>query len=361
MRRHLILENGSVYTGTAFGATTSVAGELVFNTGMTGYQESITDPSYIGQILVFTYPLIGNYGICAEDNEAPTPSASAVIVHEIARRPSNWRMSTTLPAWAAEYGLPGLTDIDTRALTKELRDHGSMKAMLVDEVTPAIKSQLQSLSLPRNQVASHQPVLSPNQSTVTTDLTIAVIDFGAKASIVDALVRRGVKVTVYPPDVTAEQVLAERPDGVLLSNGPGDPASMLASLPLIRRLQAQLPLMGICLGHQLFALANGAKTYKMKFGHRGFNHAVKRLTDGQLAFTAQNHGYAVAQASLAGTDLVVTHEEINDHTIEGLRLKNRPAFSVQFHPDATPGPHDASALFDDFLASVVTEKEQLHA
>lgn len=356
MQRYLVLENGSVYTGQAFGATKPVTGEIVFNTGMSGYQESITDLSYHGQILTFTYPLIGNYGINAEDIESFKPAAKAIITHEVARRPSNWRATMSLPDWATKNDLPGLTGVDTRALTKEIRDYGVMRAALVDEVTPAIIEELKAVT-PSHQavldVSTQRPYVNP-----TDGPSIALIDFGLKNSILRTLAKRNVNVTVFPATVSAETILAAGVDGVLLSNGPGDPTDVPSAVTMIQKVQAQLPVMGICLGHQLFALANGAQTFKMKFGHRGFNHAVRNLVTGRIDFTSQNHGYAVDPASLVGTQLEVTQEEINDHTVEGLRLKGRPAFSVQYHPDAAPGPHDAEYLFDDFLTLITDAKEK---
>jgi len=354
MKRYLVLENGSVYAGEGFGAKKSVVGELVFNTGMSGYQESITDLSYKGQILTFTYPLIGNYGINRDDFESFTPAATAIVTHEIARRPSNWRSEMSISEWAERNDLPGITGIDTRALTKELRDSGVMKATIVDEVTADLVTELSNAVLTNEQV----DVVSTKKAYVNPNMgpTIALIDFGLKNSILRALAKRQVNVIVFPSTVTAEEVLAVNPDGILLSNGPGNPEDVAHILPVIRELQAVKPLMGICLGHQLFALANGAKTYKMKFGHRGFNHAVKTIGRSRSDFTSQNHGYAVDADSLVGTDLEVTQVEINDGSVEGIRLTNRPAFSVQYHPDAAPGPHDAEYLFDDFLTMIAADK-----
>ncbi|HAT55756.1 MAG TPA: carbamoyl phosphate synthase small subunit [Lactobacillus sp.] len=357
-KRALVLENGSVYWGEGFGAAREVMGELVFNTGMTGYQESLTDLSYRGQLLTFTYPLIGNYGINSVDFESLTPAASAVIVHEVAEQPSNWRSTQSLPEWASAMNLPGLTGVDTRTLTKEIRSLGTVRAALVDEPSEAVIKALKSFEQPNlvEQVTTKTTYVTPN-----TGLNVALIDFGLKNSILRSLAKRHINVTVFPAGTAASVVLNMHPDGVLLSNGPGDPRTMAAYLPEIRALQNQAPLMGICLGHQLFALANGATTFKMHEGHRGFNHAVKNLKTGHLAFTSQNHGYAVDAHSVDATQLIVTHVEVNDGTVEGLRLQNRPAFSVQFHPDAAPGPHDAEHLFDHFVDLMNTQKEALHA
>ncbi|QBO36797.1 carbamoyl phosphate synthase small subunit [Periweissella cryptocerci] len=354
-KRYLVLENGSVYEGEAFGAAATAVGELVFNTGMSGYQETITDASYHGQMIVFTYPLIGNYGINRDDFESLTPAAEAIVVHEAARRPSNFRSQMSLAEYAEKQSLPGISGVDTRALTKELREAGTMKATLVDEVTETTVADLIAMTLPTNQV--EKATTKTIYQAPTDGVSIALIDFGLKNSILRALAKRGVNVMVFPADVDAETVLAADPDGVLLSNGPGDPEDAAYAIPTIQTLEEKMPLMGICLGHQLFALANGASTYKMKFGHRGFNHAVRDLRKSNSDFTSQNHGYAVSADSLVGTDLEVTHEEVNDHTVEGLRLKSKPAFSVQFHPDAAPGPHDAEYLFDDFL-TMIKETQQ---
>ncbi|MCI1283733.1 MAG: carbamoyl phosphate synthase small subunit [Lacticaseibacillus songhuajiangensis] len=355
MQRYLVLANGSVYAGTAFGSRKAAAGELVFSTGMTGYQEAITDASYHDQILTFTYPLIGNYGVNPDDYESGHPQPAAIVVHELARRPSNWRESMSLGDWAAMCELPGISGVDTRALTKEIRDAGVMQAALVDEVTPAIIAQVASAQYGQQQVAtvtSQAPAAS-----AAAELRVGVLDFGYKDSILRELHARGMQTILFPATTDAQTILDAGLDGMMLSNGPGNPEELADVLPVIRELQAQLPLMAICLGHQLFALANGARTYKLKFGHRGFNHAVRSLADGSIGFTSQNHGFAVAKDSLAGTGLTVTHEEINDGTVEGLKLVGHNAFSVQFHPDAAPGPHDYAGLFDQFKRNILAAKE----
>lgn len=349
-KRYLVLENGSIYEGEGFGATQSVAGELVFTTGMTGYQEAITDKSYLGQMIVFTYPLIGNYGINDVDYESDKPAASAIITADIAEHPSNWRSKMSLREWAEVMALPGITGVDTRALTKELREFGTMTGVLVDNTSDVAVNAPANLSV----ADAYQPT-TVYKSDVS-DVQVALIDFGLKNSIIRALNDRGVTVTVLSPDASVTDILASNPDGILLSNGPGDPNAFVDMIPKIQQLQEVKPLFGICLGHQLFAMANGADTYKMKFGHRGFNHAVRDLTSQRTDFTSQNHGYAVAKDSLQDTDLIVTHEDINDGTVEGVRLRNHAAFSVQFHPDAAPGPHDATYLFDEFVTLMRQEK-----
>ncbi|WP_125762908.1 carbamoyl phosphate synthase small subunit [Companilactobacillus hulinensis] len=346
MKRYLVLEDGNIYPGQAFGASASTIGELVFNTGMSGYQESITDQSYNGEILMFTYPLIGNYGINPDDFESNAPTVKGVVVHELARRSNNWRMNTSLDDYLKENKIPGISGIDTRAVTRHIRTKGAMKAVMVDEVTESTVSDLLKAQLRHDQVAVS--TTDEAYAVPATGKKVVVVDFGLKNSIIRELNKRNCNLTVVPADTDAKTILDLDPDGVMLTNGPGDPKDVDA-LEMIREVEAQVPLFGICLGHQLFALANGADTFKMKFGHRGFNHPVRELSSGRIDFTSQNHGYAVDSESLKGTNLEVTHEEINDHTVEGIRHKIYSAFSVQFHPDAAPGPHDADYIFDSFI------------
>lgn len=344
----LILEDGNVFKGYGFGSEKETIGEVVFNTGMTGYQESITDQSYNGQILTFTFPLVGNAGINRDDYESIFPTTKAVIVKEYARVPSNWRSRMNLDEFLKEKDIPGLTGVDTRRLTKVIREHGAMKAMLTDD-TDSIQENLERLrntTLRTDQVAqvsTTRPYVSPQNGR-----KVVVIDFGLKHSILHELNKRDCHVTVLPYNTKVETILNLNPDGVMLTNGPGDPTNLPQVLEMIQNLQRKVPIFGICLGHQLIALANGAKTYKMNFGHRGFNHPVKEIATGKIAFTSQNHGYAVAADSIDNEQLRVTHIEINDHTVEGLRHRHYPVFSVQYHPDAAPGPHDAADLFDQF-------------
>lgn len=354
MKRYLVLEDGNIYPGQAFGAKTAAVGELVFSTGMSGYQESITDQSYNGEILMFTFPLIGNYGINRDDYESITPTCKGVVVHELARRANNWRMDLSLDEYLTENGIPGIQGVDTRAVTRHIRAKGALKATIVDEVTENTVKDLQNTELPTNQIAQST---TPSAYPVPTHgRKVVLVDYGLKHSILRELSDRDCNLMVLPADATAEQVLAQDPDGVMLTNGPGNPKSVPATLDMIREVEKHVPLFGICMGHQLFALANGADTYKMKFGHRGFNHPVRDLTTGRIDFTSQNHGYAVDRDSLGATQLEVTHEEINDKTVEGLRHKIYPAFSVQYHPDAAPGPHDADYLFDRFMKLIDENK-----
>lgn len=350
MKRYLILEDGSVFAGEGFGAPLTTTGEVVFNTGMTGYQETITDQSYNGQIITFTYPLIGNYGINRDDYESIAPTCKGVVVREVARRASNWRNQMSLDEFLKRKHIPGISGVDTRRLTRRLRTAGTMKASIVDTVDDHAFDQLNALVMPKNQVqqvSTTKPYPSP-----ATGRNVVVIDFGLKHSVLRELSKRNCNLTVLPYNTTAVEILDLAPDGVLLSNGPGDPKDVPEALDMIRGIQGKIPLFGICLGHQLFALANGADTYKMKFGHRGFNHPVREIATGRIDFTSQNHGYTVDPATVEQANLLVTHMEINDQTIEGLRHRNYPAFSVQFHPDATPGPHDATHLFDEFMEMI---------
>ena len=357
MKRWLILEDGTYFEGEGFGAETNVFGEIVFTTSMTGYQETITDQSFNGQIITFTYPMVGNYGINRDDHESIAPTCKGVVVKEHARLASNWRNQMTLDEFLKRKGIPGIAGIDTRALTKKLRQHGTMKASIVaeEDFTHAY-DQLKAAVLPTNQVAqvsTAKPYPSPG-----TGHNVVVIDFGLKHSILRELSKRRCNLTVLPYDTNAKKILELSPDGVMLTNGPGDPKDVPEAIAMIREIQGKVPIFGICLGHQLFSLANGADTYKMKFGHRGLNHPVREIATGRIDFTSQNHGYAVAEESIDPNILMVTHIEVNDGTIEGVRHKNYPAFSVQFHPDAAPGPHDAVHLFDEFIDMMDTWKEQ---
>ncbi|EMC03932.1 carbamoyl phosphate synthase small subunit [Streptococcus mutans] len=347
-KRLLILEDGTIFEGQAFGADLDVTGEIVFNTGMTGYQESITDQSYNGQILTFTYPLVGNYGINRDDYESIKPTCKGVVVSENARRANNWRKQMTLDEFLKSKNIPGISGIDTRALTKIIRHHGTMKATLANEGDSIdhLQDQLRATVLPTNnieQVSTKTAYPAPGVGK-----NIVLVDFGLKHSILREFSKRNCNVTVVPYNTTAQEILNLNPDGIMLSNGPGNPQDIPEALEMIRGVQGKIPIFGICMGHQLFSLANGASTYKMKFGHRGFNHAVREIATGRIDFTSQNHGYAVSRDNLP-EELIITHEEINDKSIEGVRHRYYPAFSVQYHPDAAPGPHDASYLFDEFL------------
>jgi carbamoyl-phosphate synthase small subunit len=356
MQARLILEDGTVFTGKAFGSTRESFGEVVFNTGITGYQEVLSDPSYCGQIVTMTFPLIGNYGINRDDFEAIRPYIHGFVVRQAEEVPSNWRAAYTLDSLLKEYDIPGISEIDTRMLTRKIRHFGTMKGAITTSSAPAEKivEQLRGFELMNDQiqrVTTKQQYVSPGVNE-----RIVLVDFGSKSGILRELVTRGCDVVVVPYDATAEQIRLLRPDGVLLSNGPGDPKMVPQSIAMIRALIGQVPLFGICLGHQLFALACGADTTKMKFGHRGGNHPVKDLIRNRCYITSQNHGYTVVETSIANTPLEVTHINNNDKTIEGLRHRTAPAFSVQYHPEAAPGPFDSGYLFDEFLEMVRSHK-----
>lgn len=349
MKKKLILESGEVFKGTAFGADHETSGEVVFNTGMTGYQELLSDPSYCGQIVCMTYPLIGNYGINRDDFESMEPAIKGLIVREVCDFPSNFRSQISLDELFKQKNLTGLTDVDTRRLTRTLRNKGVVKGKIVnaDADENTVIAELKATAFPTNQiemVSTKNPYANPNRG-----FKVVLVDFGAKLGIIRDLSARDCNVTVVPHDVTAEDILNLHPDGVMLSNGPGDPEDNMDAVEMLRGILGKVPIFGICMGHQLLALACGAKTFKLKFGHRGGNHPVVDLERNTVAITSQNHGYAVDQESLKGTDLVETHIALNDRTNEGLKHKYYPCFSVQYHPEASPGPEDANYLFDDFI------------
>ncbi len=342
----LVLADGTVFEGEAMGAVVDVAtGELVFNTVLAGYQEVITDPSYAGQVIAFTYPHIGNYGISAADSESARPFCRGVVVRELARRPSNWRSTVDLDTWLAAHGVPGITGIDTRRLTRHIRDTGSMPCAFgtADESTLRAAAHAERGTEGIDLVAG---VTTPARYTTGDGpLRIVAYDFGIKTSILRQLGDIAT-VDVVPAATPAHEVLADPPDGVFFSNGPGDPAAVTYAITNIGSLLGEVPVFGICLGHQLLAAALGGKTYKLPFGHHGGNHPVKRLRDDAVEITSQNHNYAVAQGSVDSAD--VTHVNLNDGVVEGLRCRDVPAFSVQYHPEAGPGPHDARYLFAEF-------------
>lgn len=352
----LILENGAVFPGQAFGAPGENTGEVVFNTSMTGYQEILTDASYCGEIVVMTYPLQGNYGINKEDFEHKQSFVRGFVVHDLCDEPSNWRSQSSLHRFLAERGIVGLAGIDTRALTRMLRQRGTMRGLITTRKQPleAWLEQVQaaptlSMEEPVPQVTCPAPYVVEGGSGPH----IVVIDCGAKGNIIRSLQQVGdCRITVVPAWTGAEEILAYKPEGVLISNGPGDPERVPYVIKTVQQLLGQMPLFGICLGHQILALACGARTYKLKFGHRGANHPVQDLESGRVYITSQNHGYAVAEDSLRELPLVVTMKNLNDGTVEGIRHRHHPAFSVQYHPEASPGPRDNLYLFDQFLKLV---------
>lgn len=355
-RARLILENGLEFIGTGFGATGEQFGEVVFNTGMTGYQEILTDPSYYGQIVTMTYPLIGNYGINVDDVESRHPHVRGFVVREFSTSPSHFKQIGTIDAYLKEHNIIGIAGVDTRKLTKAIRSEGAMRAVITTSDAPAADL------MPR----MHEGSVADAVRAVTTKTVyrspgakhrVVLVDYGMKAGILRGLLERGCDVIVVPATSTAKEILAWHPDGVMLSNGPGNPEDVPFAVEALRELIGQVPIFGICLGHQLLALACGAKTMKMKFGHRGSNHPVKDLRTGKITITAQNHGYVVDPDSLQDTPLKLTHVNLNDGTVEGFEHMRFPVYSVQYHPEARPGPTDANYLFDQFTAMMTSVRE----
>ena len=394
MKAFLVLEDGTVFEGTHIGADKEVISEIVFNTSMAGYLEVLTDPSYAGQAVCMTYPLIGNYGICKEDMESLKPWPDGFIVRELSRIPSNFRCDMTIQQFLEENNVPGIAGIDTRALTKILREKGTMNGMIttnenfdLDEVIPKLKKYTTgkvvekvsceekytvaartleengplsgSASFDKEAYARSEREQKPSlvQESNGAGLKVALMDFGAKKNIADSLAARGCEVTVYPALTTAEEIIADCPDGIMLSNGPGDPKECTSIIEEIKKLYAtDIPIFAICLGHQLMALANGADTYKMKYGHRGGNHPVKDLATGRVYISSQNHGYVVDTDNLDPAVAVPAFVNVNDGTNEGLSYTGKNIFTVQFHPEACPGPQDSGYLFDRFINMMKGEK-----
>ena len=350
--KQLVLEDGSVYKGYGIGADIEMAGEVVFNTAMTGYQETLSDPSYNGQIITFTYPLIGNYGINRDDYETINPSIKGIVTREICRKPSNFRKEFTLDEVLKDLNIPGISGIDTRSLTKKIREHGTIKGIItgIEKDAQKVAESLRKNNLPTNQIEQ----VSTKKAFLSSGLgkRVVLIDLGMKSGIMRELNLRGCDIIVMPHDASAKEILRQKPDGIMLSNGPGDPVDVPETISTIKGLIGKVPIFGICMGHQLISLACGAKTYKLKFGHRGANQPVKNLITGKVDITAQNHGYAVDIDSLKDTDLELTHIAVNDGTCEGVRHKKYSVFSVQYHPEASPGPHDPNYLFDQFIENM---------
>ncbi|MCR5477883.1 MAG: carbamoyl phosphate synthase small subunit [Lachnospiraceae bacterium] len=394
MNAYLILEDSTVFAGTSIGAAREVVSEIVFNTSMAGYSEVLTDPSYAGQAVCMTYPLIGNYGVCLDDLESGRPWPDALIVRELSETPSNFRSDCSLGEYLQKYDIPGIAGIDTRALTRILREKGTMNGVIttnedydletliprmkayttgkvVEKVTcrevtvyPGVRdlsengplSGLASFDREAFSRGEREPRPSLVTKLIGAGKKIALLDFGAKANIIRSLTSRGCDVTVYPADTPADTVLAGGFDGIMLSNGPGDPKECTQIIKEVRKLyDANVPIFAICLGHQLMALATGADTYKLKYGHRGGNHPVKDLTTGRVYISSQNHGYVVDTDRLDPQVAVPAFVNVNDGTNEGLTYVGKPVFTVQFHPEACPGPQDTGFLFDRFLDSLDQE------
>jgi carbamoyl-phosphate synthase small subunit len=353
MKAFLILEDGNVFTGESIGAQKEVISEIVFNTGMTGYLEVLTDPSYAGQGVVMTYPLIGNYGICYEDMESHRPWVDAFIVRELSRIPSNFRNEESIQSFLTRNEIPGIAGIDTRALVKLLRSKGTMNGMITTEEN----YQLEEVMARIHQYKVEKVVAKTTcvEKRVLPPLgemkyRVALMDYGLKNNIPRSLVKRGCEVTIYPAFTKAEEVLKEKPDGIMLSNGPGDPKECKEIIAEVKKMfDSDVPIFAICLGHQLLALANGGDTQKMKYGHRGANHPVKDLKTGRVYISTQNHGYMVMEDSIGDGIAEVSFVNVNDKTVEGLHYLGKNVFSVQFHPEACAGPMDSEFLFDEFI------------
>ncbi|MBW4664117.1 MAG: glutamine-hydrolyzing carbamoyl-phosphate synthase small subunit [Chroococcus sp. CMT-3BRIN-NPC107] len=370
----LVLADGTTYRGLSFGATGTTIGEVVFNTGMTGYQEVLTDPSYRGQMIVFTYPELGNTGVNAEDEESSGPQVRGAIARNVCDRPSNWRSTSSLSDYLKKHNIPGIYGIDTRALTRKIRVLGAMNGgisteldetdllakvqaapsmaglNLVKEVTT---TEVYEWSDPTTNVWEFKPVTEP---IIEKQLTVVALDFGVKRNILRRLASYGCRVVVVPASMPAEEIMKYNPDGIFLSNGPGDPAANTEGIETTKALlTSQKPVFGICMGHQILGLSLGAQTYKLKFGHRGLNQPAG--LEQKVEITSQNHSFALDPDSLPGTDIEITHLNLNDRTVAGLKHKSLPMFSVQYHPEASPGPHDADHLFEQFVASMRASRD----
>jgi len=365
MRARLVLEDSTLFVGESFGTPGECLGEVVFNTSMTGYQEILTDPSYCGQIVTLTYPLIGNYGVNSDDIETRTPSVRGFVVREYCAFPSNHRATRPLGDFLEEHGIVAIEGIDTRMLTRHIRSQGAMRGLITTDDSPAAELVERARALPPMAGSDFVGEVTCRESYSWSDglehtgprsssrsIGIVVIDYGVKWNILRTLVQSDCDVTVVPAKTTASEVLDLKPDGVVLSNGPGDPAAVVYGVATTRELISQVPVFGICLGHQLVGLALGGTTYKLKFGHRGANHPVQNIETGAVEITSQNHGFAVDADSLDPAVIEVTHRSLYDGSVEGLRHRSLPVFCVQYHPEASPGPHDSHYLFRQFIDSI---------
>lgn len=361
--RKIILEDGQEYYGYSFGADQEKILEIVFNTSMVGYQEILSDPSYTDQAVVMTYPLIGNYGMAEDDYETETPTIGALVVHEYNDEPSNFRSTKTLGEVMRQYGVSGISGVDTRKLNRSIRDFGSRKALLTKAETPLEPGlrKLKDYQLPKDAVSRVSCRKPWEARRDVVRFHVAAIDCGMKRNIVRSLIKRDCRVTVVPWDTSAEVIHSLHPDGIFISNGPGDPGDVPQTIRTIRSLIGIYPIFGICLGHQIISLAYGAKTYKLKFGHRGGNHPVKDLETGRIEITSQNHSYAVDAESLSGTTLTETHRNLLDGTVEGIKCEKDRVFSVQYHPESFPGPQDSAHLFDRFVQIMEENKNKTNS
>jgi len=348
----LALEDGTIFKGINFGIDGEVVGEVVFNTGMTGYQEVLTDPSYSGQIVTMTYPLIGNYGVNKDDVESSKPQVKGFIVREACKTPSNWRSVETLNDFLIQNNIIAIEGIDTRALTRILREKGTMKGMITTNENFNFKEKEEKIKSfeiknPVDEVTTKEAKVYEGKG-----YKIVLIDLGVKLNIIRSIQKRNCKVIVLPANTLPKEIMKYQPDGILFSNGPGDPKDCITVIETIKELYGKIPMMGICLGHQIMALATGADTGRLKYGHRGCNHPVKDIDKDLTYITSQNHGYTIVETSVDTKTMYISHRNMNDNTIEGIRYLNAPVFTVQFHPEASPGPNDNAYLFDEFMESI---------
>ncbi len=357
----LVLENGLEFPGYSCGARREIVGEVVFNTSMVGYQEILSDPSYTNQIVVMTYPLMGNYGITDDDFETKSPTLGAMVMRECCETPSNFRYTKTMAETLEEANIPAISGIDTRKLTRVIRDEGCMRAAIVPVGMPTKDALTKITTTPvdRKAVAKVSCKKRWFSRTPNRKFNVVAIDCGIKYNIIRSLNSRGCNVIIVPFDMDAEKIMSFKPDGIFISNGPGDPQDVPEVKDLVNKLRGKLPIFGICLGHQIISLAYGAETYKLKFGHRGGNHPVKNLLNGKIEITSQNHNYAVKPESVEGTGLTITHINLLDHTVEGVRNDKDHIFSVQYHPESAPGPQDSGYLFDIFIKDMEDHKKEM--